>query len=366
MNVPVREAKAAKRLAIVDCDIHPAFRKPADLYPFLSERWREHLTTFGEHWRQGLSGQLAYPRMQASGMRIDALPEDGTPAGSDLELMRRQHLDPNGVECGMLVSLSRGGMEERNLDFACALSRAVNDWQLEAWIMKEPRLRAGIVVPQEEAAFAASEIERRAGDPRFVQVIMSPRASDPIGHRRYWPIYQAAERANRPIGLHSAGYSGGHPSTGAGWPTYYIEEHYSFMTSLQDVMTTLVFEGVFERFPKLKVVLIEGGFTWVPSHCWRMDKHWERMRKEVPHLKRPPSEYVREHFWYTTQPVEEPEKPEHLADLIGWIGWDRLLFSTDYPHWDFDDPRFAFKIALDEEQKAKVFRDNAKSLYGLK
>ena len=107
------------------------------------------------------------------------------------------------------------------------------------------------------------------------------------------------------------------------------------MTALQDVMTTLVFEGVFERFPKLKVVLIEGGFTWVPSHCWRMDKHWERMRKEVPHLKRPPSEYVREHFWYTTQPVEEPENPEHLADLT--VGcWDRSVLH-DYPLGS-DDP----------------------------
>ena len=63
MNIPVRHATAATKLAIVDCDIHPAFRKPSDLYPFLSARWREHMTTFGEHLRQGLSGQLAWPRM---------------------------------------------------------------------------------------------------------------------------------------------------------------------------------------------------------------------------------------------------------------------------------------------------------------
>ena len=115
---------------IVDCDIHPAYRTPADLHPFLPARWREHMTTFGEHLRQGLSGQLAWPRMMAAGMRVDAFPEAGPP-GSDLELMRRQHLDANGVEFGMLMQLSRGGMEERNLDFAAALSRAVNDWQLE-------------------------------------------------------------------------------------------------------------------------------------------------------------------------------------------------------------------------------------------
>ena len=116
MNIPVRHATAATKLTIVDCDIHPAMRKPSDLYPFLSARWREHMTTFGEHLRQGLSGQLAWPRMSASGLRVDAFPEDGPP-GSDLELMRRQHLDLNGVEVGMLMQLSKGGMEERNLDF---------------------------------------------------------------------------------------------------------------------------------------------------------------------------------------------------------------------------------------------------------
>jgi predicted TIM-barrel fold metal-dependent hydrolase len=96
-----------------------------------------------------------------------------------------------------------------------------------------------------------------------------------------------------------------------------------------------------------------------------MDKHWERMRKETPHVKRPPSEYVREHFWFTTQPIEEPENPADLAEIMEWIGYDRLMFSTDYPHWDFDDPQRAFKIQLSEEQRASVFRDNAKALYAL-
>jgi predicted TIM-barrel fold metal-dependent hydrolase len=364
MNIPVRETRATQKLSFVDGDIHPAFRASSDLHPFLPARWRDHLLTFGEHLRQGLSGQLAYPRMMASGMRADAFPEQGPP-GSDLELMRKQHLDANGVEYGMLVALSRGGMEERNLDFAAALSQAVNDWQIEAWVKPEPRLRAGIVVPQEDAGFAARQIERRAPDRRFVQVIFSPRASDPVGHRRYWPIYEAAERHNLPIGLHSAGFSGGHASTGSGWPTYYMQEHYAFTTAMQNVVTSLIFEGVFERFPKLKVVLIEGGFSWAPALGWRMDKHWERLRAEVPHVRRPPSEYLRENFWFTTQPIEEPQKPEHLADIIGWVGWDRLIFSSDYPHWDFDHPRHAFKFALTDEQKAMVFRDNAKAVYGL-
>jgi predicted TIM-barrel fold metal-dependent hydrolase len=364
MNIPVRHATMATKLAIVDCDIHPAFRKPSDLYPFLPAQWREHMITFGEHLRQGLSGQLAWPRMSASGLRVDAFPEEGPP-GSDLELMRRQHLDPNGVEVGMLMQLSKGGMEERNLEFAAALSHAINEWQLETFVKPEPRLRAGIVVPQEDAAFAVKEIEHRATDPSFSQIIISPRSSDPLGHRRYWPIFEAAQRCNRPIALHVQGFSGGHASTGSGWPTYYMEEHYAATTGMQNTLTSMVFEGVFERFSKLKIVLVEGGFAWAPALCWRMDKHWDRLRVETPHVKRPPSEYVREHVWFTTQPIEEPDNPQHLAEVIEWLGWDRLMFSTDYPHWDFDDPQHTFKFAMTEAQKTKVFRDNAKALYGL-
>ena len=89
------------------------------------------------------------------------------------------------------------------------------------------------------------------------------------------------------------------------------------------------------------------------------------MRDEVPHVKRKPSEYVREHFWYSSQPMDEPEHPEHLRDVIDWIGWDRVVFSTDYPHWDFDDPAFAFKCKLTREEREKIFSGNAKALFGL-
>jgi predicted TIM-barrel fold metal-dependent hydrolase len=365
MNVAVREAKAAQRLMVVDCDIHPTWRTPAELHPFLSQRWRDHMTAYGTFFRHGLTGQLPFPRMMAGGMRVDSFPADGSPPGADLDLMRRQHLDANGVEVGMLIALSRGGMEERNLDFAAALSSAANDWQLECWVKKEPRLRAAIVVPQEHAEHAVGEIERRAPDPAFVQVMISPRSSDPLGHRRYWPIYAAAERCGKPVAIHVAGFSGGFPSTGTGWPTYYIQEHFAQSSGMQNTIASLIFEGVFERFPQLKVVAIEGGLAWAPALAWRMDKHWERMRSEVPHVRRPPSEYLREHVWFTTQPVEEPDDPQHIADIMGWIGWDRVMFSTDYPHWDFDDPRQAFKFRLSPEQRALVFRDNARALYGL-
>ena len=153
--------------------------------------------------------------------------------------------------------------------------------------------------------------------------------------------------------------------TSSGWPSFYVEETTENAASSQALVTSLIMEGVFERLPELKVVLIESGFGWLPALGWRLDKHWKRMRDEVPHLKRAPSEYIREHFWVSTQPMEEAEEPEHLIDAMRWVGFDRIMFSSDYPHWDFDDPFLALPPSLDEECRAKIYSENARALYRL-
>jgi predicted TIM-barrel fold metal-dependent hydrolase len=258
-----------------------------------------------------------------------------------------------------------GGYDQRNLEFGAALSSAINDWQRECWIAKEPRLRGSIHVPQDNPIAAVKEIEKRASDRGFVQVTCAPQAIEPLGRQRYWPIFEATVAAKLPLGLHVGGMSG-HAVTGGGWPSYYFEHHFTNVPSMESVITSLVFEGVFERFRDLKLILVEGGFAWVPPLCWRLDKHWARMRDEVPHVKRPPSEYVREQVWYTTQPIEEPPNVEDLRHTIDLIGFDRLLFSTDYPHWDYDDPATAVKIKMTAAEKEQLFRGNAKKVYGLR
>ena len=355
------------RLSIIDCDIHPAMASRGargEVAPFLSQRWQDHLAEYGARAAQPLVNTIPWPRMTVgNGSRLDAFPPGGGAPASDLDFMRTQHLDANDVEYGILQPLSSGG-NTLDLELGAALCSATNDWQLERWVKPEPRLKASICVQQEWAESAVTEIERRAVDPAFVQVEMRPRGIEPVGRRRYWPIYEAAAAAGLPVGLHSAAY-GPHSNSASGWMSYYIEEHYAFASSLQAAVVSLVMEGVFDRFPGLKVVCVEGGFAWAPSLAWRLDQTWERMRSELPGVKRPPSEYIREHIWYTTQPVEEPAKPRHLRDVIDWIGWNRLMFSTDYPHWDFDDPRWAFKIGLSEREKEQVFRGNARALYRL-
>jgi len=347
---------------IVDCDIHNQPASDARLRPYLPERWRRHLERFGTRTRHGLATGFPYPKATPGAARVDAWPPDGGPPGSSLPFLREQLLDPLGVGFGILNCLA-GGAGQADPELGAALCRAINEWQVAEWLEPEPRLRASIVLPYDDGELSAAEIDRVAGHPGFVQALMLVRTLEPIGRRRYWPIHEACERNGLPLGIHFGGYAG-HPTTSSGWPSFYLEDHTGMAMAFQAQLVSLVFEGVFERFPGLRVVCIEGGVAWLPPLAWRMDRLFDELHDEVPELRRRPSEYLREHVWLTTQPVEEPERPDQLLQVFERIGRDRLLFATDYPHWDYDDPARAFPAPLPAGLRERVYADNARALYG--
>ncbi|WP_172294670.1 amidohydrolase family protein [Pseudoruegeria sp. HB172150] len=356
------QSKPEQKLGLVDCDIHPALSTPGELGPFLPLRWREHVREFGMRSPNPLMGALPYARI-GHGMRRDSYPPEGGPPASSLAFMQEQILDPLNIEYGLLHALN-AGPSVMNLELGAAVCAAMNDWQIDKWCSKDARLKGGISVPQEDAEASVKEIERWTGDDRFVQLAIVPKSLEPLGRKRYWPIWEAAEAHSLPVGMHSAAY-GTHANTGAGWASFYFEEHYSFAHTAQTALISMIFEGVFERFPKLKLVLVEGGFAWLAPLMWRMDREWELRKGEVPMCKRKPSDYVRSNVWLTTQPMEEPTKVKNIAHVLKWLGPDKLMFSTDYPHWDFDHPDRVFKVGLSPEEKQGILRDNAISVYGL-
>jgi uncharacterized protein len=362
-DLPEQSATTAAKTAIADCDIHPARATKTELYPFLAKCWQEHLETYEKHAYQGMMEGPPYPKAQPNASRRDAYPPEGGPQGSSLSFMQKQHLDPNNVVLGVLNPLQTG-QGIRNQDLAAAICSAINDWQIEKWTSKDSRLKGSVVVANEDGQAAAAEIRKRAGDPNFVQVLLLSRNVEPLGQRRYWPIYQAAEEVGLPVGVHAFGF-GGNPITASGWPSYYIEEMVGHSQCQQTALASLVLEGVFERHPKLNMIMIEAGFGWTPSLAWRLDKVWQRLRGEVPHVKRPPSEYIRDHIYWTTQPMEDPERRQDLFDVIDWIGWDKLLFATDYPHWDFDEPSRVLPPGVSDDNRAAFYLGNARKVYGV-
>src|SRR5258706_14798721 len=291
MNIQVRDRpepapSTSVRTAIADCDIHPARATATELYPFLAKRWHEHLATYGKLAYQGMTEGPPYPKAQPNASRRDAWPPEGGPQGSSLSFMQKQLLDPYNVTLGVLNPLNTGqGL--RNHDLSAALATAVNDWQIAEWTGKDSRLKGSIVVANEDGPAAAAEIRRRAGDKNFVQVLLLSRNVEPLGQRRYWPIYEAAEEAGLPVGVHAFGF-GGNPITASGWPSYYIEEMVGHSQCQQTALASIVLEGVFERHPKLKMIMIEAGFGWAPSLSWRRGRNWQRVRSGGPGGKTPP------------------------------------------------------------------------------
>jgi predicted TIM-barrel fold metal-dependent hydrolase len=354
------QARTRPPVPIVDTDTHNMVPTRDTLWAYMPSEWREFAALPG----RGPHGRW-YPKHTHGGFRGDAWPQVGPP-GSDLALMRSQHLDPSNVEVAILnpVSVPTPGAQF-NLEFGAVLANAVNSWTAERWLDEDPRLRASIVVQYEDADLAIGEIERRAADKRFVQVILDIATTRPLGNRRYWKIYEAAQRHDLPVALHTGGM-GGNPPTAAGWPSYYLEAHSAICQRMQAQLVSLVCDGVFERFPRLRVVAVEGGVSWLPPLMWRLDRSWERFRAEVPHVKRPPSEYLMEHIWLTTQPIEEPPEPRQFAAVFDWFPLaERLMFSTDYPHWDYDDPTSALKKGrVPTAAMHNILRNNARRLYG--
>lgn len=345
---------------VIDCDIHNTVPGIKALMPYLPIRWQRYVEESGF---TGTGGPV-YPKGAPNAARRDANPPNGGLPGSDLPFMREQLLDTWNIEYGILNCLYNV-TAIHNEDFAIALARAVNDWQIEEWLEKEPRLRASMVIPTNNPELAAAEIDRLAEQRGFIQVLLTVRSEAPYGKRRYRPIFAAAARHNLPVGIHFGGTSG-HPITACGWPSYYIEDHTGMSQAFEAQVISLVCEGVFDEFPDLRVVMIEGGFAWLPALMWRLNKNWKGLRREVPWLKRLPSEYIREHMRFTTQPMEEPENPKHFHALLDMIGSDdMLLFATDYPHWDFDAPDSAFPVRLAPELEKKILRENARAFYRL-
>jgi len=358
IEVQAHPTETAKAVSLVDTDIHPVML-PAEQQRRLSTRWSRYLERYG---RRAPHVTDLYPRPRNKGMRADSWPEGGVP-GSDYELLREQLLDEHDVDFGVLLCLNGQDSGYDPPGLAADLNRALNDWLVEEWLDRDDRLRSSICVPHDHPDLAVAEIERRAGDRRFVQVLFPAGGQEPFGSRKYWPVYEAAAAHGLPIAYHTGGYTG---HRGTGWPSFYLEEHTSYGVVMQMLLTSLVCEGTFAAIPGLKVVLTEGGALWSAALRWRLDEAWTRLRDETPELERLPSEYIDEHVWYDTQPMEEPDDPAHFLQVVAHARMeDRLMFATDYPHWDFDSPGQALPRGMSKELRAKVTHGTACDLYGL-
>ncbi len=345
---------------IIDCDVHHSYKRQDELYPYLSQIWVDRIKKSG----------LGYPQdtfiSSAGAKRLDAKPPTGV-AGSDIDLLRKQLLEEHGIDYALL---NGGGIIGVSLmpdtAFPTALARAYNSWLIHEWLEKDRRFLGSAHVAIQDPEAAAQEIYRVAAHAQIKQVLLPAVTPLPMGHRFYRPILHAIEETGLVLAFHPKQPAVAAPHvTPVGMPSSYLEWHTLAGLPYMAQLVNMVAAGVFEQLSRLKVIFIEGGVSWVPSLLWRFDKNYRGLRQEAPWLKMLPSEYVLRSCRFCTQPIEEPQDKHFLEQSFAMMeGWRTVVFSTDYPHWDFDAPLYAMR-AVPKQWRSGILYNNAADFYGL-
>lgn len=354
-----REGGSAKH-PVIDVDIHESMKSLQDIVPYLEEPWKSLMAR--GNWK-GFTQPFIY-WASGGGNRADSRPEDGGPEGSDYGLMQEQLLDAFDIEKGVLTGYFYPAMlGDMQVEFASAMASAYNDYQTEAWLDRDERFSGSVHVAPQSPEASAREIDRVGSHPRMVQVMLPIGGnSRAYGDPFYFPIFEAAQRNGLAIATHHTVFVEG----AFGMGRYYIERHMLIPQGSMAQVISLVCGGVFDRFPDLKFIVLEGGFTWLPHLLRRMDREYKSLRQEVPWVKKLPSHHaIRDgRLKLATQPLEDLSADEWMK-FIDLIGSDEVLtFATDYPHFDFDSPNRALPAGIPDETKRKIFYENAREFYG--
>jgi predicted TIM-barrel fold metal-dependent hydrolase len=359
------ERQSREGYALIDCDVHPLIGDVGGLRKHMSKRAVRRV--FGEQVQVYARDPNRIPH-PTSGLRLDARTPRGGPAGSDAAFALEQWIDPYDIAAALLIPIQSGlvipwGDEAAGNEFISAF----NNYFMEEWVGLDSRYRLCISVSPYDVKAAVAEVERLADEPG-VAAIFVPHGAVALGRSHYDELYWVAERHGLSIVLHPTGAEGNlydGPRLAGGLPDTYPERHSLLLQPGQSILTSMIFGGVFERFPNLKLVLSEYGASWALPMMWRMDRAWEMGDRELAGLSQAPSETIRRSVRFTTQPLDEPPAQKQLWDILDAMHAEEvLMFSSDYPHWDTDDPRVIMRSRLPEHLRKPIAQDVALACFG--
>jgi predicted TIM-barrel fold metal-dependent hydrolase len=356
---------------VVDCDAH--YLEPvAELAEYMDEPWRSRIANAGPgRWILAGVGDLNLEgriRRDDADYSAQTLDYDGLGQGVEKAALLRDVMTRIGIDAAILLPnrmTHLGRVSKR--DFPVQLSKGFARYMVDRVCDPAQGLYTMVIACWQDPRASAELIHEVAGHPAIVGVaMMTGGANPPLGAPVYDPIYQAAQDHGLPIVMHST--PGLNLVEGADYASFQslIESHsLGFLVSNQIQLTSMLLEGIPERFPKLNFVFEESGLFWVPMMQFRLDEYFLKRRSEAPLLQRLPSEYIRERFYFGTQPIEAPPDPRYFEAVFEAAnGFDHFVYCSDYPHFDYDDPISITKLAfLSDEQKAKVLGLNALDVF---
>lgn len=295
----------------------------------------------------------------------------GRRPGTDIQQTLEQLFADGRRECTVLgYDDALLSLEFGNEQAVRPVVQAANDWTIDTWLSADPRLTALALIQSSVPESAAAELRRIGTHDQIVGVAMGLNGLGmPFGHPVYHPIYEAASELDLPlviqvgsdtgVSLLAAPIGGGVASTTAevnAWGAHPLMSH----------LSSMIFDGIFDYFPKLKVLLVGGGASWVPSFIWRLDFWYNNLHWEAPTLQGPPSEYFKRHARVSTYQLEAPAAPGRLTTALSTVPWidDILIYAGGYPNLDWLEPAENL-VALPAEWQQKVLHDNAADFFRL-
>ena len=257
-------------------------------------------------------------------------------------------------------------------DLSVELMRAYNSALLDLYLDEYDGFYGMIELAPQQPDKAAEEIDDRAPEDGVVGAwILSSGPQPALGDPSYDIMYQAAEDNDLTIAYHGAGpgaFPREFPKQDQGLEQMLSVHTVAHPWNQMLTLTSLIVQGVPVKFPDLNFAFLEAGISWVPYLMFRLNKEYAMRRNEAPLLEKNPEDYIRDSFYFSSQPLGEPNDPQHLRELISIVGVDNVMFASDYPHWDFDHPEGMDKhlrTTFSGDDRNRVLHGTAAEAFGL-
>ena len=218
-------------------------------------------------------------------------------------------------------------------EVATILARGYNNWAFERYTQYDSRLHCVALLPMQDPDEAVRELQRVKTLGMPGAVLPAFQFDAPLGSKRYWPVYEEAERSDFFLGVHGTGFVRGAELL-SGFKRKGLLVHPFCQIG---EMTSLMTEGVFEAFPRIKFGFLEAGAGWLLYVMDRLDEWWEDERKRSS-LKKSPSQYIRDgNIFVSAEPYEAT-----LPLVVERVGSDHIFCATDFPHESNEEDRIAY------------------------
>lgn len=354
--------------AVIDACAFHEWASPLDLTPYTRDGWREMVIREGDPGGP-LNFSCAWLYQHPTSSKARSTYENGAIPGTDPFALQRDLLElrsRSAVVLGYEDALRAMAFPHHYI--AREVARAANDWTVNEWLARDERLFGLVLIATSLPEDAAAEIRRAGQHDRMVGVALGANAlGRPFGHPIYHPIYRAAAELELPLVLQVGSDMAGDlitPPVAGGLPATFAEFNSFGAQPLMGHVASLIVQGVFDLFPGLRVLLVGGGASWIPSFLWKFN-YWKKSREmEAPWMKRAPSEYFPDHFRIGTHSLETMPSPKALEKALTTIPeiQSLLTYTSGYPSWEWTDaPQVAERLPV--SWSSRVLRDNALALY---